>query len=243
MNTALILAAGIDPAFQMDIPKQFVVVENIPIIIYTLQAFQLHPQIDRIIVSCLHGWKEMVLAYAKQFNISKLIGIVEGGVDAQESSWKGIEWLSRRGTVEQEIVVVHDAIRPLVTADLISDSIRVCKEYGMGVAAVRSMDTIMLTQDGETGKESISRYDFRRIQTPQAYRLGYLREMHQRAMKKQLSHSVDNNSMIAKLGETIHFSKGSDFNIKINTVEDVEMFKALYHMKQKTEENAEAVHR
>ena len=238
MNTALILAAGVDPAFQMDIPKQFVVVENIPVIIYTLQVFQLHPQIDQIIVSCLHGWKEMVVAYAKQFNISKLAQIVEGGADAQESSWKGIEWLTEYSE-DQDIVVVHDAIRPLVTDDLISDSIRVCREFGMGVAAVRSMDTIMLTQDGETGRESISRYDFRRIQTPQAYRLGYLREMHQRAMKEQLSHSVDNNSMIAKLGETIHFSKGSDFNIKINTVEDVEMFKALYHMKKRTKEKTE----
>lgn len=240
MNIGLILAAGVDPGFGMNIPKQFVVVENRPLIVYTLQAFQNHPEVDQMIVSCLPGWQEMVRAYAKQFNISKLVGIVEGGVDAQESSRKGIDWM-REHCRRDDVVIVHDAIRPLVTDDLISDSIRVCREQGMGVAALRSMDTIMLTQDGETGRESISRYDFRRIQTPQAYRLDYLIEMHEKAATEKIPHCVDNNSMIAKLGETIYFSKGSDFNIKINTVEDVEMFKALYHMKQKIVEKKEGL--
>lgn len=229
MNIALILAGGVDPRFQMAIPKQFVIVENRPIIVYTLQTFQNHPEIDKIIVSCLHGWKEMVQAYAKQFNISKLVQIVEGGMDAQESSRKGIEWL-RNNCKADDLIVVHDAIRPLVTDDLISDSIKCCREYGMGVAAVRSMDTVMLTENGEKGRENISRDSIRRIQTPQTYRLDYLETMHRKALEQGITHCVDNNSMLASLGETIYFSKGSDFNIKINQVEDVEMFKALYHM-------------
>ena len=229
MNTALILAGGVDPRFQMAIPKQFVIVENRPIIVYTLQVFQDHPEIDRIVVSCLHGWKEMVQAYAKQFNISKLVHIVDGGGDAQESSRKGIEWLRENGKPD-DLVVVHDAIRPLVTDNLISDSIKCCREYGMGVAAVRSMDTVMITQDGVTGQENISRDSIRRIQTPQTYRLDYLHVMHQKALQQGISHCVDNNSMLSRLGETIHFSQGSNFNIKINQVEDVEMFKALYYM-------------
>lgn len=231
MNIALILAGGVDPRFQMAIPKQFVIVENRPIIVYTLQVFQNHPEIDKIIVSCLHGWKEMVQAYARQFNITKLTEIVEGGVDAQASIRKGVEWL-KDNCKEDDLVVIHDAIRPLVTDDLISDSIRCCREYGMGVAAVRSMDTVMLTEDGLNGQENISRDNIRRIQTPQTYRLDYLDKMHQKAVKQGITKCVDNNSMLAGLGETIHFSKGSDFNIKINQVEDVEMFKALYRMKQ-----------
>lgn len=229
MNVALILAGGVDPRFQMAIPKQFVIVENRPIIVYTLQVFQNHPEIDKIIVSCLHGWKEMVQAYANQFNITKLVHIVEGGEDAQASSRKGVEWLIKNCKAD-DLVVVHDAIRPLVTDKLISDSIKCCREYGMGVAAVRSMDTVMLTEDGITGQENISRYSIRRIQTPQTYRLDYLDGMHRKAVEQGIVHCVDNNSMLAQLGETIHFSKGSDFNIKINLVEDVEMFKALYHM-------------
>ena len=231
MNIALILAGGMDPKFQMAIPKQFVIVDNRPIIVYTLQVFQNHPEIDKIVVSCLHGWKEMVHAYAKQFDITKLVQIVEGGEDAQESSRKGIAYL-KEYYKDNDLIIVHDAIRPLVTDDLISDSIKCCRECGMGVAAVRSMDTVMLTEDGVTGQENISRYSIRRIQTPQTYRLDYLNTMHSKAIEQGISHCVDNNSMLAKLGETIHFSKGSDFNIKINQVEDVEMFKALYHMNQ-----------
>ena len=229
MNIGLILAGGVDPSFRMDIPKQFVIVENRPVIVYTMQVFQNHPEIDMIVVSCLSGWQEMVRAYAKQFNISKLKEIVEGGPDGQESIRRGVVWLTEHCRPDG-VVVTHDAIRPLVTDDLISDSIHICRERGMGVAAVRSMDTVMLTIDGQSGKESISRYHIRRIQTPQSYRLDYLEQVHQRALEKNVLHCVDNNSMLARLGETIYFSKGSDFNIKLNAVEDVEMFKALYHM-------------
>ena len=229
MNIGLILAGGVDPSFRMDIPKQFVIVENRPVIVYTMQVFQNHPEIDMIVVSCLSGWQEMVRAYAKQFNISKLKEIVEGGPDGQESIRRGVVWLTEHCRPD-DVVVIHDAIRPLVTDDLISHSIHICRERGMGVAAVRSMDTVMLTIDGQSGKESISRYHIRRIQTPQSYRLDYLEQVHQRALEKNVLHCVDNNSMLARLGETIYFSKGSDFNIKLNAVEDVEMFKALYHM-------------
>lgn len=231
MNIGLILAGGVDPNFRMDIPKQFVIVENRPVIVYTLQAFQNHPEIDMILVSCLSGWQEMVKAYGKQFNITKLEKIVEGGPDGQESIRRGVAWLTEHYQPD-DVIVIHDAIRPLVTDDLIMDSIRTCRKKGMGVAAVRSMDTVMLTTDGQSGKESISRYHIRRIQTPQSYRLDYLQEIHKRAEQEGIRRCVDNNSVLARLGETVHFSKGSDFNIKINTVEDVEMFRTLYHMKQ-----------
>lgn len=231
MNIGLILAGGVDPSFRMDIPKQFVIVENRPVIVYTLQVFQNHPEIDMILVSCLSGWQEMVRAYGKQFNITKLEKIVEGGPDGQESIRRGVAWLTKH-CKPNDIVVIHDAIRPLVTDDLITDSIRTCRKKGMGVAAVRSMDTVMLTTDGQSGKESISRYHIRRIQTPQSYRLDYLEEIHERAEQEGIQRCVDNNSVLARLGETVHFSRGSDFNIKINAVEDVEMFRALYHMKQ-----------
>ena len=161
MNIGLILAGGVDPSFRMDIPKQFVIVENRPVIVYTMQVFQNHPEIDMIVVSCLSGWQEMVRAYAKQFNISKLKEIVEGGPDGQESIRRGVVWLTEHCRPD-DVVVIHDAIRPLVTDDLISDSIHICRERGMGVAAVRSMDTVMLTIYGQSGKESISRYQIGR---------------------------------------------------------------------------------
>lgn len=238
MNIAMILAGGTDNRFQMSVPKQFVNVYNRPVIVYTLEAFQKHDEIDAIMVSCLDGWQEMVRAYAKQFNITKLRWVIPGGRDGQASARNGILALKDecRG---DDMVILHDSIRPFVSQEIITDSLRVCRMHGMGVAAVRTMDTIMKTNDGVVGTESISRYAIIRIQTPQAYRMDKLWDVHEKAIERGITGEVDTNSVISRLGEPVYFSKGSDLNMKINTVEDVEMFKALYKMRQEAEkENA-----
>ena len=231
MNVALILAGGTYPRFQMTVPKQFVNVFNRPIIVYTLETFQEHPDIDSIMVSCLDGWQEMVKAYAKQFNITKLKWVITGGEDGQASARNGILALKDECRAD-DIVIVHDSIRPFVSEEIITDSIRVCRVNGMGVAAMRSMDTIMRTSDGYTGTDSISRYAIVRIQTPQAYRMDRLLDVHKKALEMGITGEVDTNSVVARLGEKVYFYKGSDLNLKINTLEDVEMFKALYRMQQ-----------
>lgn len=230
MNIAVILAAGADPTFRMDIPKQFVNVYNRPVIVYTMETFQQHPEIDAIMVACLKGWESMVEAYAKQFDITKLEWVIQGGGFGQETSKRAVDRL-----VEEcdggDIIILHDAIRPLVSHNVISDSIDTCKRKGMGIAAVTSMDNVMMTDDGVTGKLSISRHAFRRIQTPQTYFLGELKKAHEEALEKGIHNENDTNNMISRLGRNVYFSKGSDLNLKINTVEDVAMFKALYAMK------------
>lgn len=106
----------------------------------------------------------------------------------------------------------------------------------MGVAAVRTMDTIMKTSDGKVGTESISRSSIIRIQTPQAYRMERLLDIHSKAVEAGIVGEVDTNSVVSKLGEPVYFSRGSDLNMKINTIEDVEMFKALYKMQQESQQ-------
>ena len=230
MTIAVLLAGGIDPGFQMDIPKQFVNVYNVPIIVYTLEKFQKHPEVDAIMVACLSGWENLVSAYAKQFNIDKLQWVIEGGRTGQETSRLAANKLME-SCGEDDIVIIHDAIRPMVSDEIISDSIATCKQKGMGIAAVTSMDNVMMTDDGITGKMSISRYSFRRVQTPQTYRLGDLHAAHAEALKQNIKDENDTNNMMSRLGRKVTFSKGSDTNLKINTVEDVEMFKALFNMK------------
>lgn len=229
MNIAVLLAGGTDPTFKMDIPKQFVNVYNRPIIVYTMEIFQKHPEIDAIMVACLSGWENMVEAYAKQFEIDKLKWVICGGRSGQETSRLASAKLMET-CKEDDIVIIHDAIRPMVSDEIISDSIYTCKKKGMGVAAVTSMDNVMLTDDGITGIRSINRYAFRRIQTPQTYRLGDLVQAHQEALIQNIRDENDTNNMISRLGKRVILSKGSDTNLKINTVEDVEMFKALYTM-------------
>ena len=231
MNIAVLLAGGVDPNFKMDIPKQFVNVYNRPIIVYTMEIFQKHPEIDAIMVACLKGWENMVTAYAKQFNIDKLKWVITGGVTGQDTSKLAVDTLIET-CKKDDIIILHDAIRPMVTDEIISDSIYSCKRKGMGVASVISMDNVMMTDDGINGKLSISRYAFRRIQTPQTYRLGELQKAHEEAALKNIRGENDTNNMISRLGMKVTLSKGSDTNLKINTVEDVEMFKALYAMKR-----------
>ena len=229
MTIAVLLAGGIDPGFQMDIPKQFVNVYNVPIIVYTMKKFQKHPEVDSIMVACLSGWENLVSAYAKQFNIDKLQWVIEGGRTGQETSRLAANKLME-SCREDDIVIIHGAIRPMVSDEIISDSIATCKQKGMGIAAVTSMDNVMMTDDGITGKMSISRYAFRRVQTPQTYRLGDLHAAHAEALKQNIKDENDTNNMMSRLGKKVTFSKGSDTNLKINTVEDVEMFKALFNM-------------
>lgn len=232
MNIALILAGGADPQFKMQVPKQFVNVDNRPIIVYTMQVFEEHSEIDEIAVVCLSGWQEMVRAYAKQFNITKLRYIVEGGGSGQESSRQGVRTLLEDHS-EDDIIILHDAIRPLVTNEIISDCIRVCGSKGMGVAAVPSKETIMKSVDKKEGIENISRSSVMRIQTPQAFFLGNLAQIHEKALQRGIRNEWEMSSVVAKLEKKVYFSQGSDSNIKVSTIEDVEMFKILRNKGEK----------
>lgn len=237
MNTALILSAGTDSRFEMDVPKQFVNVNNRPMIVYTLERFQEHQEIDEIVVVCLDGWQEMVRAYSKQFGITKLKAILPGGKNAQQSTYHGLEYMLNRMDMKQgDIVVIHDAIRPMVSKELITKSIQKCLKSGMGVAAIHVMDAIMRTEDGKSGFESIDRNTIMKIQTPQAFDFKYILDMHNKAIAEGKTGFWDNTGMLTSLGEQIYFFEGSDLNMKVNTTEDVAMFKALYKMTQVIEE-------
>ncbi len=230
MTTAIILAGGLDIHFELNIPKQFVNVNNRPLISYTLEQFQNHPDIDSIVVMCLDGWQEMVRVYAKQFNIGKLDAILTGGKDAQESTYLGLKYLKETAKTG-DMVVIHDAIRPLVTKELISKSIQKCRNDGMGVAATSIMDTIMHTTDRQEGDKALRRDEIMKVQTPQTFSFEYIWKMHEKSIREGKTGAWDNCSMLSRLGERVIFSEGSDFNLRINTPEDVEMFWALYKMR------------
>lgn len=227
MNVALIMAGGVGQRTNQDIPKQFLNVYDKPIIMYTLEAFQRHPDVDAIIVSCLEGWHEILWAYAKQFNIDKLRWIVAGGENGQASARNAIYWLEGICKAD-DIVIIHDSIRPMVSAEIISDCIVKCRTYGSGLAAMRCQETIIKTEDGIQGNQNINRWEIMRVQTPQAYRYDKVLWAHREAVNRKIYDAVYTNTIMTDLGETVYFSLGSDKNLKITTLEDVDMFKALY---------------
>lgn len=231
MNIALILAGGQGNRTAQDIPKQFMNVYDKPLIIYTLENFERHPDIDGIAVVCLDGWHEVLNAYARQYDITKLRWIVSGGEDGQESTHKGVEALKDVCDPE-DVILVHDAIRPFITPEVITDAITKCKQKGSGLSAVRCQETIVRSQDGISGEEGISRQEIMRVQTPQAYKYGKALWAYEEADRRGIKGEVYINTLMLRLGEKVYFSKGTDKNVKITTIDDLEVFKALLNMER-----------
>lgn len=226
MNVAMIIAGGSGQRMHQDIPKQFLNVNNKPIIVYTMEAFQNHPDIDAIEVVCLDGWHQILEAYAKQFNITKLVGIVSGGKNGQESIKNGLNEINKKYS-KDDIVIVHDGNRPLVSEEIISDSIAKCLMYGSGIAAIPCVEAMLETDDRISSNKQISRDNLMRTQTPHAFKLEKLLWAHEEAEKMGIKNSVASCTLMLELGEKIYFSAGSEKNIKLTTPVDIEIFKAL----------------
>lgn len=223
---AILTAGGKATRMHQDIPKQFLNVDNKPIILYTLQAFQRHPNIDEICVVILEGWEQIIWAYAKQFNITKLKYVVNGGESGQESIFNGLKAI-RESHDDNDIVIVHDGNRPMVSQELITDCIVKQKKFGSAVAAIPCTEVVFVSENKEASDKSIPREKLQRTQTPHAYRLGELWDAHMEAQKLGITNTAASCSLMAALGKKTYFSKGSEKNIKITTVEDLSIFKAL----------------
>ena len=227
MNIAILTAAGSGTRMHQEIPKQFINVNDKPIIVYTLEAFQKHPEIDEILVVCKDGWDQILKSYARQFNISKLKYVVPGGKNGQDSIRNGLFELRKHHTGSEDLVLVHDGNRSLVSQEIISDCIIKTKEYGSGIAAIPTTEAILETQDQETSNIIHSRENLKRTQTPHGFYLKELCEMHEEALKKGITNSVASCTLAIELGKKVHFSLGSEKNLKITTIDDLDIFKAL----------------
>lgn len=233
MITALIIAGGVGKRMGQDIPKQFIMVEDKPIIIYTLESFQKHPMIDRILVVCKKGWEDTLYAYAKEYHIDKLEWIIEGGNSGQESIRNGVDFLKEHSE-DEDTVVIHDGIRPLVDEIVLSDVIVKCKEHGNAVTSLPYNEQIFVKETEETTKQYINRETLRRVSTPQAYQFDKLVWAYEKAFKEGIgiSESSYTNTMMVDLGETLYFAVGSDKNIKLTTQDDLQLFKGYLRMKE-----------
>lgn len=227
MNVAIIIAGGSGSRMGQDIPKQFINVYDKPILIYTLEGFQKHPQIDAIEVVCLDGWHDVLRAYAKQFKIDKLRWIVSGGKTGQESIRNGVFNLEGELS-DDDIVIIHDSIRPLIDATVLTDVILKAKQYGNGVTSLPYNEQIFVIDDEISTVKYIPRETLRRVSTPQAYKYGKIDWAYHEAFEKEIGiyGSSYANTMMVELGERLYFAAGSDKNIKLTTKDDLELFKA-----------------
>ncbi len=230
-NVALIIAGGMGERMHQDMPKQFLSVNDKPIIVYTMECFQNHPDIDAIYVSCLKGWECILKAYAKQFDITKLEEVIEGGINGQASIRNGVYAIAEKYGVD-DLILIHDAIRPMLSADVISDNIAKCKNFGNAITVIPCMEAMLKSEDELESRESILRNSLFRAQTPQTISVGNAVRIHREALKQGIVNSVATCTLLLELGEKVFFAKGSELNIKITTTDDITIFKALLSMQK-----------
>ena len=230
-TVAILIAGGHGARMGQDIPKQFISVYDKPVLLYTMESFERHPEVDEIGVVCVEGWLDMVWAYARQFGVKKLAWVVPGGSTGQESIRNGVYHLEG-SCGDDDIVIIHDGVRPLVDSYVLSDVIVKCRQYGNAVTAMPYNEQIFMASDEISTTEYIPREKIRRVSTPQAYRFGKLLEKYREAYEKEIGiyGSAYTNTMMVELGERLYFAAGSDKNIKLTTQDDLEMFKAYLRM-------------
>ncbi len=228
-NIAIIIAGGVGKRMGQSIPKQFININDKPVLVYTLESFQKHPQIDAIELVCLDGWQNVARAYAEQYGISKLKWIVTGGESGQESIRNGVYNLEGK-VADDDVILIHDGVRPLLNSEVISDVIVKCQKYGNAVTSMPYNEQIfVIDPDDETTTEKyIPRETLRRVSTPQAYNFALLDEKYHEAFEKKVGiyGSSYTNTMMVDLGVKLHFAAGSDMNIKLTTPENLDFFKA-----------------
>lgn len=230
MNIVLLTAAGNATRMHQDIPKQFLHVDNKPIIIHTMEAFQRHPSIDAILVVTLSEWKSVLWAYARQFNITKLKWVTEGGETGQDSIYNGLKLLEETlESIDDVVVTVHDGNRPLVSDEIISNNLAVFEKYGSAVAAIPCQEVVFESEDHISSHISIERERLLRTQTPHTYYLSELLAAHKEAREKGIHSTAASCMLMERLGKETYFSKGSEINLKITTLDDMKIFQALLH--------------
>lgn len=235
MNVAIVIAGGVGSRMGQEIPKQFIHIDDKPVIIYTLEAFQAHPQVDAIEVVCIDGWQDVLKAYCRQFGITKLKWVTTGGETGQESIRNGVYNLEGE-LMDDDIAIIHDGVRPMLEPEVLTDVIRVAQQYGNAVTSMPYNEQIFVVNEDDetTTTQYIPRETLRRVSTPQAYRYKLLLDSYKRAFAEEIGiyGSSYTNTMMVELGETLHFAAGSDKNLKLTNPENLETFRAYLAVKK-----------
>lgn len=237
MTHLVLLAGGIGQRVGAGRPKQFVEVLGRPVIAYTLDIFEKHPEIDDILVVCHSEWRDYLQDMIKSNGFKKVVKVVDGGEDFQHSMINGMRGLQGMAA-DDDIVVTHWAASPFVTDDVISDNIRVCREKGNAMSACPFF-VIVGSNDGDHSSTWVDRDSIITLNAPQSFKYAFMRNFYERAIATGLLKEVEphTTTLMYKMGLPIYYSKGSQLNIKITTPEDLILFKG--YLLSKEDENCQ----
>jgi 2-C-methyl-D-erythritol 4-phosphate cytidylyltransferase len=227
MNTALIFAGG--AGIRMNAlarPKQFLELHGKPVIVYTLEHFERHEMIDNIVVVCLESWIRECGILLKRHNIGKVSQIIAGGDTGQNSIYNGLKSLE---TVcgDDDIVLIHDGVRPLITEELITANIKKVRESGTAITAEPMTESVVESLDGETITRVPNRDCMYAAKAPQSFYYGMIRDVYEKARRENVS-AIDSAHLLFVFGYGMHTVKSTPNNMKITTPTDYYIFRALY---------------
>ena len=227
-NIALLLAGGEGTRAAQSVPKQYVQIEGIPVIAYTMRAFDRHPLIDAVYVVCRDEWSDLVRRAATELTFSKFGGTITAGDSCFASIRNGVRHLASVYTQPHDpIVLVHDGVRPLVSSAIIADAIAVCERHGSAIAALQGEEAF-LTGDATKGTGMIPREQLWGAQTPQTFPLSTLVDVFNEAEQKGIEDSQSLYTLMAELHRwPLYKSRGERVNLKITHPEDIWLFSRL----------------
>ena len=228
MNVALILAAGTGSRMgNADKPKQFLPIYGKPLMIHTIEAFEMHDDIEKIVVVTSEGYEDQVKVWCKQYDLGKVKAVVHGSDSRQGSVYNGLQAIKNLGISDDDIIVIHDAARPLISQNIITSNIEACKKYDAVDTVIKATDTIVASSDNERITNIPNRSELYQGQTPQTFKFALISEAHEKAKSGQIPNVTDDTKLVISMGKEVHLVEGSKQNFKITTFDDLMMLKAL----------------
>lgn len=227
MNIAVIFAGGSGLRMHTKSrPKQFLELNGKPIIIYTLELFDNHPQVDAIVVACIESWIPFLEKMLRKFEIQKVVRIVPGGTTGQISIYHGLCAAEEIAAGQNATVLIHDGVRPLITEQTITDNIETVEREGSCITCVPATETFVVTQPGGA-LEIPSRKDSLIARAPQSFRLKDILAAHRQAIEEKKHDFIDSCTMMSHYGHRLSTIIGPMENIKITTPTDFFVFRAM----------------
>lgn len=239
MNIAIVFAGGIGQRLsngENSIPKQFLKINDKPIIIHTLELFQNHEQIDKIYISIHPDYYEYMQELVKHYYITKTSGIVKGGATGQDSIYNALK-LAQSENSEDSIVLIHDGVRPNITQEVITENINCAKQNGNAITCTSCFETILVSENAVNPAHVPYRKHTYSAQAPQSFKLGEIIEAHEitRKTNPQYTDIVDSCTLFKSLDKKTFMVKGNRGNIKITTIEDLYILRSLIRYKEDLE--------
>lgn len=233
MNIAIILSGGVGSRMGIDMPKQYVEVEGMPVLGYSLAAFAAHPDIDAIVVAVADQWRDFVAGLASRLCPEKPVSLAPAGQTRQYSIFNALEVAARSASGDADLVIVHDGARPLVGADLIGRCLAACSAADAVMPAIAVKDTTYLSDDGTTITALLDRSKLWAGQAPEAFRLAKYLAAHRAMDAAELMKINGSTELAFKSGLSCRIIEGDPMNFKITTPEDLSNFKTIIKARKK----------